>query len=82
MKKYTITTTEIPNKYHEDDEINEFLEWVRYTKLESDAVKNLQRLLDKHDIEREDTKWERFWKASAWGIFAIVYVLIIYLILN
>jgi len=35
------TTAISKNKYHEDDIIDEFIEFVRYTKKEEDAIKNI-----------------------------------------
>ena len=51
MSKFSLDTSECtmtiwpPNKYHKDDIINEFLEWVRHTKLEDDAINNIPIVL-------------------------------------
>jgi len=46
-------TTGSPNKYHEDDIIDDFLEHVRYTELESDAISNIWAILKRYDRRKE-----------------------------
>ena len=41
----TYTATISNNKYHKDDTINEFLEFIRYTEDEKDAINNISVLL-------------------------------------
>ena len=42
-----------PNKYHKDDIIDEFLQYVRYTELESDAISNISVLLKAYERKRQ-----------------------------
>lgn len=42
-----------PNKYHKDDIIDKFLQYVRYTELESDAISNISVILKTYERKKQ-----------------------------
>ena len=58
-KTETCTVSASMNKYHKDDIINEFLEWIRYTGLESDAINNIPVIIKWYEKRRKYTFLEK-----------------------
>lgn len=52
------TTIGTPPKYSDDPMIEEFMRWVRYAPLDSDAIANIKTLLKQYDRRKSD--WQRF----------------------
>lgn len=68
LNNYTMTISP-PNKYHEDDMIDEFLEFVRYTKNESDAIYNIHKIIKRYTKKEKNTNhflliWFIIWLIS------------------
>jgi hypothetical protein len=52
-------TTSPPNKYHEDDIIDDFMEYVRHVELDSDAIYNIPGILKRYDRKKKYTFKEK-----------------------
>ena len=71
MKKAeTFTFSKKENKYHEDDIINEFMEYVRYAPLDIDAIYNIPRILQRYEGSKRNWNFEII--IGIWFIFWIM----------
>ncbi len=68
-----VTSTISNNKYHEDNTINEIIEYVRYADSDKDAIYNLNNILESRRKEE-----------SNWGLFIMVFIIgiLLWLLLN
>lgn len=68
-----ITCTISNNKYHEDDTINEIMQYVRYAYCDKDAIYNLTKILESY--RKEQSNWDKF-------IMVFIMGLLLWLLLN
>ena len=54
----TFTFSQVENKYHKDDIINQFMEYVRYAPLDQDAISNIPRILRRYEQSKRDWRIE------------------------
>jgi len=58
QEKFVTYTSTVSNQKYEDWLTNEIIEFVRNTPLETDAVENLKRIIERY--ERSKTSWQLF----------------------